>query len=87
MRAVAAFARWNADDRAPLLIVGAAEDHTVPASVSRAQHKKYQRSTARTDYLEFEGRPHLFVLGEGWEEVADYAIDWALEAATAKVAA
>jgi hypothetical protein len=29
--------------RAPLLIVGADKDHTVPASVSRAQYKKYER--------------------------------------------
>ena len=47
---------FERDDRAPLLIVGAEQDHTVPASVSRAQHKKYQRSSARTDYVEFEGR-------------------------------
>ena len=73
-------------ERAPLLIVGATEDHTVPASVSRAQHKKYERSPAQTDYLEFEGRPHLFVVGEGWEEVAaaiDGWLDGVLEAAPA----
>ncbi len=63
-------------DRAPLLIVGAEQDHTVPASVSRAQFKKYQHSPARTDYLEFEGRPHLFVTGEGWEEVAAAIDSW-----------
>ena len=63
-------------ERAPLLIVGADEDHTVPASVSRAQHKKYERSPARTDYLEFEGRPHLFVVGEGSEEVAAAIDSW-----------
>jgi alpha-beta hydrolase superfamily lysophospholipase len=73
-------------ERAPLLIVGATRDHTVPASVSRAQHKKYERSPAQTDYIEFEGRPHLFVVGEGWEEVAaaiDGWLDGVLEAAPA----
>ena len=73
-------------ERAPLLIVGATKDHTVPASVSRAQHKKYERSSAKTDYMEFEGRPHLFVVGEGWEEVAaaiDGWLDGVLEAAPA----
>jgi alpha-beta hydrolase superfamily lysophospholipase len=73
-------------ERAPLLIVGATQDHTVPASVSRAQHKKYERSPAQTDYIEFEGRPHLFVVGEGWEEVAagiDGWLDGVLEAAPA----
>jgi pimeloyl-ACP methyl ester carboxylesterase len=44
------------EDRASLLIVGAAEDHTVPASLAKAQYKRYERSPAKTDYLEFEGR-------------------------------
>ena len=64
------------DQRAPLLIVGAAEDHTVPASVSKAQYDKYSRSPARTDYLEFEGRPHLFVVGDGADEVAAAIDSW-----------
>jgi len=63
-------------DRAPLLIVGAEKDHTVPASVSKAQFKKYERSPAKTDYLEFEGRPHLSTVGEGWEEVAAAIESW-----------
>ncbi len=63
-------------DRAPLLIVGAEKDHTVPASVSAAQYRKYEKSPARTEYLEFEGRPHLFVVGEGWEEVAEAIDGW-----------
>jgi hypothetical protein len=29
---------------------------------------------------EFEGRSHYSVIGgEGWEEVADYALEWAVE--------
>ena len=74
------------EDRAPLLIVGADEDHTVPASVSKAQYKRYQHSPARTDYLEFEGRPHLLVVGEGSHEVAvaiDGWLDGVLDAAPA----
>jgi pimeloyl-ACP methyl ester carboxylesterase len=74
-------------ERAPLLIVGADRDHTVPASVARAQYKRYRRSPARTDYLEFEGRPHLFVVGEGSGEVAaaiDSWLDGVLDAASAQ---
>jgi DNA-binding transcriptional LysR family regulator len=73
-------------DRAPLLIVGAGEDHTVPASVARAQFKRYEHSPAQTEYMEFEGRPHLFVVGEGWDEVAaaiDGWLDGVLEATPA----
>ena len=63
-------------DRAPLLIVGAARDQTVPASLSKAQFERYERSPAKTDYLELEGRPHLFMLGEGWEEAAAAIDRW-----------
>jgi pimeloyl-ACP methyl ester carboxylesterase len=64
------------DQRAPLLIVGAEKDHTVPASVARKQYEKYERSPARTDYLEFPGRPHLFVVGDGALEVAAGIDSW-----------
>jgi pimeloyl-ACP methyl ester carboxylesterase len=63
-------------DRAPLLIVGAKEDHTVPASLAHKQYEKYQGSPAKTDYVEFEARPHLFMVGEGWEEVAGEIDKW-----------
>jgi pimeloyl-ACP methyl ester carboxylesterase len=63
-------------DRAPLLIVGATEDQTVPASLSKAQFKKYERSPARTDYLEFDGRPHLHMVAPDWQEVADGIAGW-----------
>jgi hypothetical protein len=39
------------EDRAPLLIVGATEDHTVSASLAKAQYRRYERSPAKTDYL------------------------------------
>jgi alpha-beta hydrolase superfamily lysophospholipase len=72
------------DERAPLLIVGAEKDHTVPASVARAQYRKYEHSSATTAYLEFAGRPHLSMVGEGWEEMAasiDSWLDGVLDAA------
>jgi pimeloyl-ACP methyl ester carboxylesterase len=63
-------------DRAPLLIVGASEDHTVPASLSKAAFKRYEKSPAQTDYLEFEGRPHLHMTAPDWEEVAQAIDTW-----------
>jgi alpha-beta hydrolase superfamily lysophospholipase len=77
---------FKSGDRAPLLIVGATEDHTVPASLSKAQYKKYERSPAKTDYLEFEGRPHLHMAAPDWQEVAaaiDSWLDGVLEAPAA----
>jgi pimeloyl-ACP methyl ester carboxylesterase len=62
--------------RAPLLIVGLGEDHTVPASVSRKQYEKYERSPAETEFVEFEGRPHLAMTGPGWEEIATSIDSW-----------
>ena len=64
------------DARAPLLIVGAEKDHTVPASISRAQYEKYERSPARTDYIEFKDRPHLFLVGDGAREAAAAIDSW-----------
>jgi pimeloyl-ACP methyl ester carboxylesterase len=64
------------EDRAPLLIVGAAADHTVPASLSKAQYKRYEHSTATTDYLEFEGRPHFHMVAPDWQEVAVAVVNW-----------
>src|SRR5436309_11818521 len=64
------------EQRAALLIVGADKDHTVPASVAHAQYKKYAAAPAKTDYLEFEGRPHLSMAAEGWEEIASAIESW-----------
>ena len=63
-------------ERAPLLIVGADKDHTVPASLSKAQYRKHEKSPAQTDYLEFPGRPHLHMAASDWEEVAAAIDGW-----------
>lgn len=62
--------------RAPLLIIAGGLDRTVEASMNLANHRKYARSTAVTDYREFPGRTHWIVGQPGWEEVADHALDW-----------
>ncbi|PPA60818.1 alpha/beta hydrolase [Micromonospora chalcea] len=68
-------------DRAPLLITAGGEDHVVPATLASSIANLYRSSTALTGYREFPGRSH-FVGGEpGWEEEADYALEWAVEAA------
>src|SRR5262249_55164926 len=64
------------EDRAPLLLVGATEDHTVPASLTKAQYKHYERSPVKTDYIEFEGRPHLHMVASDWQEVAVGIASW-----------
>ena len=67
-------------DRAPLLLIAGGADHVVPASVDKATSKRFERkSEAITDYREFPGRSHFTVGEEGWEEVADFALEWARE--------
>jgi pimeloyl-ACP methyl ester carboxylesterase len=68
--------------RAPLLFIAGGADHIMPPSVNRSNANHYAKSSARTDYKEFPGRSH-FTCGEpGWEEVADYALSWAIEHAS-----
>jgi pimeloyl-ACP methyl ester carboxylesterase len=74
------------DARAPLLLIAGGSDHIVPAAVDEAMSKRFRRSQAVTDYKEFPGRSHFTVGQEGWEEVADYALDWAREHAAAPAA-
>jgi pimeloyl-ACP methyl ester carboxylesterase len=62
--------------RGPLLIIAGELDRTVEASMDLANFRKYARSNAVTDYHEFPGRTHWIVGQPGWEEVADYALDW-----------
>ena len=45
--------------------------------------KHYRKSAALTAYKEFPGRSHFTVGQDGWEEVADYALNWAVEHAAA----
>ncbi len=40
-------------------------------------HKYVKNSSAVTDYREFPNRTHHTVGQKGWEEVADFAIQWA----------
>jgi pimeloyl-ACP methyl ester carboxylesterase len=74
-----AYVNFRNDDRAPLLFIAGGEDHLMPPSVNKSNADHYSASKAVTDYHEFPGRSH-FTLGQpGWEEVADYALQWAVD--------
>jgi pimeloyl-ACP methyl ester carboxylesterase len=66
---------WKAD-RAPLLITSGEKDNIVPPSVCREAYKRYAKSPARTDFVEFPGMPHLLMVAPGWERVAEYVAGW-----------
>jgi pimeloyl-ACP methyl ester carboxylesterase len=73
---------YHNDARAPLLFISGAEDHVMPPSVQRSNAKHYKSRTV-TEVKEFPGRSHLMPAQAGWEEVADYALDWAVRHARA----
>jgi pimeloyl-ACP methyl ester carboxylesterase len=68
---------FHKDGRAPLLVIGNGKDHTVPASVSKEAATRLAKSGATVDYKEYADRPHFTAGAPGWEDVADYALEWA----------
>lgn len=72
------YVNFHNDDRAPLLFVAGGADNIVPPAVNESNARHYRRSTAITDYHEFPERSHYTLGQDGWEEVADYALGWAL---------
>lgn len=64
--------------RAPLLFIGGEKDLLMPAALNRKNFRKYAASSAITEYREFPGRTHYIIAEKGWEEVAEYALDWAI---------
>ena len=69
---------YHNDNRPPLLFMSGSEDHLMPPSIQRSNAGHYKSDTL-TEIKEFEGFAHLMPAQEGWEEVADYAIAWAVE--------
>jgi pimeloyl-ACP methyl ester carboxylesterase len=71
--------------RPPLLLMTGAEDRICPPSVNRSNFKQQRKAPSATAAKEFPGRSH-WPGQDGWEEVADYALDWTVEQAGAAAA-
>ena len=52
----------------------------MPPAVQKSNAKHYKSDTI-TETIQFDG-PHLLTAVDGWEEIADHVLDWALEHAT-----
>ena len=81
------YVNFSNEDRAPLLFIAGGEDNIMPPAVNQSNVKHYRHAKSPTDYKEFPGHSHYSIIGgEGWEEVADYALDWAVEQAAPRPA-
>ena len=72
---------FDKEDRAPLLFISGGMDNIVPASVNRSNARHY--NSGDVELKEFPERSHYTLGMDGWEEVADYALDWGLKHAAA----
>jgi len=63
-------------ERGPLLLTMGGKDHTVPEAISKSTYKKYRKSEASTELVEFEDRGHSLTIDHGWREIADHVLSW-----------
>ena len=68
---------YKNEQRAPLLFISGSEDNLMPPSIQRSNAKHYNDAVL-TEVKEYAG-PHLLPSAPGWQQVADDALDWALE--------
>jgi len=68
---------YHNDNRVPLLFISGGEDHLMPPSVQKSNAKHYKSDKTITEVKLYEGMAHLLPAQDGWEEIADYALDWA----------
>jgi pimeloyl-ACP methyl ester carboxylesterase len=61
--------------RPPLLLVTGTEDRICPASLNVKTWKKQSQAPSATEHKEYPGRCH-YPGQDGWEQVADHALEW-----------
>jgi hypothetical protein len=71
------YVNFRIEDRAPLLFIAGGEGNLMPPAVNESNVMHCRHTKSITDYKEFPGRSHYIIGQEGWEEVADYALEWA----------
>jgi pimeloyl-ACP methyl ester carboxylesterase len=70
--------------RAPLLLIVGELDHISPPALNKKVLKLQSRAPSVTESKEYPGRTHFMAGMDGWEEIADDALNWALEHARAE---
>ena len=69
--------QWDNPKRPPLLLIGGGKDLIADAAMTSAIFRKQSRAPSKTELKIFPERSHWTCLDRGWEEVADFALDWA----------
>jgi pimeloyl-ACP methyl ester carboxylesterase len=60
----------------PILFIGGGSDNIFPPSLTKTLAGSYKDKNSRVDLKIFENKSH-FICGEpGWEQVADYILNW-----------
>jgi pimeloyl-ACP methyl ester carboxylesterase len=75
--------RWDNPDRAPLLLIGGGIDLIAQAKMTKAMFEKQKQAPSNTELKIYPNRSHWTCTEAGWEEVADFALDWAAKNARA----
>jgi pimeloyl-ACP methyl ester carboxylesterase len=64
--------------RAPLLLLVGEKDHISPPALNNKVLKLQSRAPSATASKEYTARTHFMAGMDGWEEIADDALNWAL---------
>jgi pimeloyl-ACP methyl ester carboxylesterase len=75
--------RWDNPNRAPLLLIGGGIDLIAQAKMTKAMFEKQRQAPSNTGLKIYPNRSHWTCIQPGWEEVADFALDWAVKNARA----
>jgi len=65
--------------RPPLLLLVVEKDHMSPPAVNKKLLKLQSRAPSQTESKVYAGRTHFMAGMDGWEDVADDALNWAVE--------
>jgi pimeloyl-ACP methyl ester carboxylesterase len=77
--------RWDNPARAPMLLIGGARDLIADGTMTEAIYAKQKQAPLLTELKIYPDRSHRTGLDKGWEEVADFALNWAVRNAVRPV--
>jgi pimeloyl-ACP methyl ester carboxylesterase len=63
-------------DRGPLLILDGEKDHTVPWAIANAAYKRQKHNPSITEIKKMPNRGHSLTIDNGWQDVAQTALDF-----------